>query len=154
MSAKDLKNLLKNGSISLKSGRSGVKYTEAETNLATAVAASVLTACSIGDFKDKTTDEVNEALQVEVEAQNEAGQKLSVPGLCRGTYHRLEAVRLGDDSTKNDFPMVKKGTDERTNRDYTGLTLFFRKAFTRLGVDEEIKDEAFPSPYKKKTKSA
>lgn len=108
-------------------GRSnGTAYTDAERNLATIISKIVLTATGHKDFSEQIENE-DEAITAVSAAAEERGENLDVPGLCRAAYRKVEAARLEDDSTADDFPKVKNG--ERTPRDFTSTNLLFRKAF-------------------------
>jgi hypothetical protein len=149
----------------ISSGRSsGFSYTKAEHALALAIGAVVLTAAGVGEYTKHGTDEavaaVNEiaaTMSADLAEANKGlpaaqHKQLSVPGLCRAAYRKLEAAKLADKSSKADFPKTKgKGKDkERIARDHTSVGLLFRKGFKELGVPESTIDIAFPSPYKTK----
>lgn len=125
-------------------GRSnGQSYTKAEHKLATIISMVVLTATSHKDFSEQIAEET-EAMEAVMAAAEEAGDQASVPSLCRAAYRKVEATRLEDDSTTEDFPKVKEG--ERTPRDFTSVNLLFRKAFMDdCGFTKSEVEPIFPS---------
>lgn len=143
-----LKDLISSNLSLVSKGRSNVQsYTQEEEELALQIATAVLTVAGHIENKDRTSEEIYSVLKMVIEETEE----LSVPSLCRAVYCSIERARLTNPETVQEFPKMKN--DERVQRDFTSVSLLFRKALRKLNVEEELIDQIFPSPYKKKKKS-
>lgn len=113
-----------------------ISYTAAELQLCQQIGLGCLSGIGVIDPVD-IPDDIMEVLQEEAENHTKAGP------LCRAAHRKIEQSKFEkvDDETL-------KGLDKQNfprPRDYTSVTLMFRKALQGM-VDQEVIDQLFAKP--------
>lgn len=133
-------------SLSNSKDTSKVSYTKEELNLASQIATACMAGIGVIDADDVEVDDaIVELLQEEAQNHSKAGP------LCRAVYRLIERSKFEvvDDETlralePSNFPKP---------RDYTSITLLFRKALKGV-VEKGVIDQVFPhktyTPKKRK----
>ena len=117
---------------------SKISYTKRELKTCQDIGTIVMVAADV--FSEERLEKVDQDLIEIVKAC--AGEQNSAKTLCRAAYREVERSHFEDVDDKSIKALDPQNWPHP--RDYTSVTLMFRKGLKSAGVDQETIDQLFP----------